>query len=279
MILINKGNNVSNDTEVETYLQNNQLCNEQSESKNIIENKDFGSIYNSVDHNNKSEHNNLLGSINDSIAQSINEVEINSSLLNIDPTRVSLKCNDSKVNKEVEFNLQNELLCNHQLESKHFRSVHNEVDYTHNYKNRSHSSVSSTDAPMDEIKLKSVYSAADSSVPRNNDNLLTNDASINISLNNDDEQSYHINDLHLDVELLNGIHQHGIQDLMTLQLQCISHCIKGRDIIFYSYPCVGKSTICFISVLHKIDLSINECQAIVLVPTLVLALSAQKVIY
>lgn len=274
------GHNVSNDIEVKTRLQNNQLYNEQIESNNMIEIKCFESICKDVNHNCKNEFNNLVSSINSSTAQSMNEIEINSSLLKIDHTKLSKECNDSELNKEEEFHLQNELLCNHQRESK-FESVHNGVDYNY-HKNENPNPVSSTDFSMDEIKMKSeLLNAAGSllHVSREGDNLLTNDNNVKLSsLNKNDKQSCHIDDLHLNVELLNGIHQHGIQDLMTLQLQCISHCVKGRDIIFYSYPCVGKSIMCFISVLQKIDTSINECQAIVLVPTLVLALSAQKVI-
>jgi len=95
------------------------------------------------------------------------------------------------------------------------------------------------------------------------------------------EKSKHYTDeltaLNLNVKLLNGIHQHGIKDLMPLQLKCLFHCINRRDVIFHSYPCIGKSTVGFISVLQMIDTNLNECQAIVLVPTLELALSAQKV--
>jgi len=103
----------------------------------------------------------------------------------------------------------------------------------------------------------------------------TND---NLSSINNNEKCMLLNrTIDLKDELLNGIHQHGIQNLMSSQQQCLSHYINGRDVILHSYPCMGKSTVCFISVLQRINTSLNECQAIVFVPTLELALSAQKV--
>lgn len=82
----------------------------------------------------------------------------------------------------------------------------------------------------------------------------------------------------LNVNLLKGIYQHGYQNLTPLQLKCLSHCMNKQDLIFYSNPYVGKTTMCLISVLQMINTSLNECQAVVLVPTSELALSAQKVL-
>lgn len=109
--------------------------------------------------------------------------------------------------------------------------------------------------------------------------------SINIeqSVYNNDETSTGSNfinefgDISLNVNLLKGIQQHGYQNLTTLQQKCLYHCMNGQDIIFYSYPCVGKSTMCVISVLERINTSLNECQAIFIVPTFKQALSTEKV--
>lgn len=82
----------------------------------------------------------------------------------------------------------------------------------------------------------------------------------------------------LKAELLTAFHKHGFQDFKGYQKLCINCCINGNDVIYHSYPCVGKSTIGILSVLQKIDTSLNKCQAIVLVPTIELALHVQKVL-
>lgn len=80
------------------------------------------------------------------------------------------------------------------------------------------------------------------------------------------------------VDLMKGIYQQRCQNLTLSQLKYLSRCMNKRDIIFHSNPYVGKTTICLISVLQRINTGLNECQAVVLVPTLELALSTQKVL-
>jgi len=180
--------------------------------------------------------------------------------------------------------IQNDQLCN-QLVSKDIsviKSLENICnDINKNDKNEIHKPVCSINILKGNIGIKSSLLNTDDFLVSRECNDILIDVNAKPSSINDDEKSGcdmdEFNIMGLNIELLNGIHQHGIQDLTNLQLKCISYCINRRDIICHSYPCIGKSTMCFISLLQMIDVNLNECQAIVLVPTLELALSAQKV--
>lgn len=251
-------------TEVETHVRNDQLYNHQLKSKDISETESLEKVSN-VKHSYKNKAHNPVCLSN----SSNNEIEIKSSLLNTEDSTISKEYNESKDNVEIE-----------SKEFKSFENVSNGAD--HSYKNEIHSSVCLSNSLHDEIEIKSsLLNIDDSSVSRECNDLSTNINHGTLSSINNDEKSIcymnEFNTMGLKVELLNGIHQHGFQNLTTLQLQYIPYCINGRDIIFHSYPCVGKSIMCFISLLQRIDTSLDICQAIVLVPTLELALSTQKV--
>lgn len=183
---------------------------------------------------------------------------------------------------EANICIQNNQLFNHQFESKDiseiksYENICNDVDQSD--KNEIHEPICSISISKSDLVIKSsILNTENLFVSRECSDKLIDEP----SSSNDDDKSKSYKDefsiVDLNVELLNGIHQHGIQELMTLQLKFMSFFINKRDIIFHSYPCIGKSTVCFISVLQTIDTNLNECQAVILVPTLELALSAQKV--
>lgn len=253
--------------EVETHIQNDQLYNYQLKLKDISEIESLESVGNAK-HSYKNENHNpvyLSNHLN-------NEIEMKLSILNIEDSTISKKYNESKVNIEVETQGIKEI--------KSFENVPIDIDCS--YIHEIHSSVCSSDSLNDEIKIKSsLLNIDDSNISRECNDLLTNVNHGTLSSINTDEKSIcylsEFNTMGLKIELLNGIHLYGFQNLTALQLKYLPYCINGRNIIFHSYPCVGKSTMCFISLLQRIDTSLNICQAIVLVPTLELALSAQKV--
>lgn len=163
-------------------------------------------------------------------------------------------------------------------ENKNFDNICNYIE--HNYGNVIHNPIYLKNISKDEINSV-MLNIENSDVMKKYNDLSANGDKLS-TINNDEKslQPCHIdkfNIMDLNVELLNGIRHHGFKDLMILQQQFLFHCINGRDIIFHSYPCIGKSTICFISVLQKINTSLNECQAVILVPTLELALFGLKV--
>uniref|UniRef100_A0A2H8TEC4 RNA helicase n=2 Tax=Melanaphis sacchari TaxID=742174 RepID=A0A2H8TEC4_9HEMI len=185
--------------------------------------------------------------------------------------------NGSKENLNVEIQGQNDHLYNHQFASKYNNEVMNYKNNCNAVIHFSENEINNPVCPYDKVKITpSLLFTEGSNVSKESNNLFTNINDKLSSINNNVKPILLCHTIDLKDELLNGIHQYGIQNLMPLQQECMSHCVNGRDVIFHSYPCVGKSTVCLISVLQRINTSLNECQAIVLVPTLELALSAQK---
>lgn len=234
-------------------------------NENVCDNKDYSyesETHNSVFPNNVQQY----------------EVKIISSLLSsTEDSNVSNKLIEQKVNTEVENLVYNDKLYDYEFESKYISEIKSSTNICnsiiHYNKNKIHNPV----CPNDKVKItSSLFNTEGSNVLRELNNSFTNINDKLPSINNNEKPMLLYHTINLKDELLNGIHRHGIQDLMSLQQQCMSHYINGRDVIFHSYPCVGKSTVCLISVLQRINTSLNECQAIVLVPTLELALSAQK---
>ncbi|XP_050423891.1 probable ATP-dependent RNA helicase ddx52 isoform X2 [Adelges cooleyi] len=95
---------------------------------------------------------------------------------------------------------------------------------------------------------------------------------------NEQKTQYKFKNFNLSIELLHGIFWSGFQAPSMLQQLCMPQCIAGCDIVVEAYPCMGKSIMCLISVLQRIDTQLKECQAVILVPTKELALSTQKMI-
>lgn len=214
-----------------------------------------------------------------------NEIECKPLILSTED--ISKDCNDQKKNLVVETHVQNNKLCEQQIESieifnenKDFENICNYVE--NNFENEIHNPICLTNVTEIENEImSSLLNVEASSVTKRYNDLSASADELSSTDNNGKSlqpclvDKFNIMDLN--VELLNGIHHHGFENLMPLQQQFLFHFTNGRDIIFHSYPCIGKSTMCLISVLQNINTSLNECQAIVLVPTIELALFALKV--
>ncbi|CAH1737211.1 uncharacterized protein LOC114126377 [Aphis gossypii] len=262
-------NGLKENLNVEIQEQNEHLCNHQFKSKDISEIKNLETVCNDINYKYEREIHNPVYSNN---VQQYEDKIISSLLSSTNDSNVSQQFIEKKINTVVESQV-----CIHQFESKcsnemkSYKNICNAV--IHYNENEVNNSVCSNNKV--EI-ISSLLNTEGSNTPKELNNLFTNINDKLSSVNNNEKPILLCHTIDLKDELLNGINQYGIQDLMPLQQQCMFHCINGRDVIFHSYPCVGKSTMCLISVLQRINTSLNECQAIVLVPTLELALSAQK---
>ncbi|CAG8575731.1 5137_t:CDS:2 [Diversispora eburnea] len=79
-------------------------------------------------------------------------------------------------------------------------------------------------------------------------------------------------------ELLRGIYAYGFEKPSAIQQRAILPVIKGHDVIAQAQSGTGKTATFSISILQKLDMSINQCQALVLAPTRELAQQIQKVV-
>ncbi|CAG8633426.1 154_t:CDS:2, partial [Acaulospora morrowiae] len=83
--------------------------------------------------------------------------------------------------------------------------------------------------------------------------------------------------MNLKSELLRGIYAYGFEKPSAIQQRAILPVIKGHDVIAQAQSGTGKTATFSISILQKLDMSINQCQALVLAPTRELAQQIQKV--
>lgn len=74
-------------------------------------------------------------------------------------------------------------------------------------------------------------------------------------------------DLNLKEDLLRGIYAYGFENPSEIQQQAIQPTIMGRDIIAQARSGTGKTGTFGISILERIDTSINVPQALILAPT------------
>lgn len=86
------------------------------------------------------------------------------------------------------------------------------------------------------------------------------------------------NDMNLKIDILRGIYSLGFVSPTTLQKRTIVHCLNGRDIIVFAQPGNGRTMMFTVPLLQRIKTNLNECQALVLVPTRDLAVHIQKII-
>uniref|UniRef100_A0A183T3M4 RNA helicase n=1 Tax=Schistocephalus solidus TaxID=70667 RepID=A0A183T3M4_SCHSO len=77
-------------------------------------------------------------------------------------------------------------------------------------------------------------------------------------------------------EVLRGIYQYGYERPSAIQQRAILPCIQGRDVIAQAQSGTGKTATFAISILQKLDVSLNKCQALVLAPTRELANQIQS---
>jgi translation initiation factor 4A len=79
-------------------------------------------------------------------------------------------------------------------------------------------------------------------------------------------------------ELLRGIYSYGFEKPSAIQQRAIMPIIKGRDCIAQAQSGTGKTATFAIGILQNLDMSIDECQSLVLVPTRELAQQIVRVI-
>lgn len=80
-------------------------------------------------------------------------------------------------------------------------------------------------------------------------------------------------------ELLRGIYAYGFEKPSAIQQRAILPCISGKDVIAQAQSGTGKTATFVISILQRIDTTVNECQALILAPTRELAQQIQKVVF
>ncbi|CAH8439689.1 unnamed protein product [Schistosoma mattheei] len=83
--------------------------------------------------------------------------------------------------------------------------------------------------------------------------------------------------LELKPELLRGIYGYGYEKPSAIQQRAIKPSIEGRDVIAQAQSGTGKTATFAISILQRIDITSNTCQALVLVPTRELAKQIQTI--
>jgi len=85
-------------------------------------------------------------------------------------------------------------------------------------------------------------------------------------------------EMNLREDLLRGIYAYGFEKPSAIQQRAIIPCIKGRDVIAQAQSGTGKTATFSIAILQQLDLSIKDCQALILAPTRELAQQIQKVV-
>jgi len=85
-------------------------------------------------------------------------------------------------------------------------------------------------------------------------------------------------EMNLREDLLRGIYAYGFEKPSAIQQRAIVPCIRGRDVIAQAQSGTGKTATFSIAILQQLDLSIKDCQALILAPTRELAQQIQKVV-
>jgi len=79
-------------------------------------------------------------------------------------------------------------------------------------------------------------------------------------------------------DLLRGIYAYGFEKPSAIQQRAIMPLCKGLDIIAQAQSGTGKTATFTIGILHSLDITLTECQALILAPTRELAQQIQKVV-
>ncbi|SGY90480.1 BQ5605_C039g11810 [Microbotryum silenes-dioicae] len=93
-----------------------------------------------------------------------------------------------------------------------------------------------------------------------------------------DQVVENFDDMSLRPELLRGIYAYGFERPSAIQQRAIMPVIAGHDVIAQAQSGTGKTATFSISILQSIDVSLKQCQALVLAPTRELAQQIQKVV-
>jgi translation initiation factor 4A len=78
--------------------------------------------------------------------------------------------------------------------------------------------------------------------------------------------------------LLRGIYAYGFEKPSAIQQRAVKPSMLGRDLIAQAQSGTGKTATFAIGTLAKLDVSVRECQSLILAPTRELAQQIQKVV-
>jgi translation initiation factor 4A len=93
-----------------------------------------------------------------------------------------------------------------------------------------------------------------------------------------DEICDNFDDMQLKEQLLRGIYAYGFEKPSAIQQRAIIPCIRGHDVIAQAQSGTGKTATFSIAILQQLDITLKECQSLVLAPTRELAQQIQKVV-
>ncbi|KAG0003625.1 translation initiation factor eIF4A [Modicella reniformis] len=93
-----------------------------------------------------------------------------------------------------------------------------------------------------------------------------------------DEIIDNFDNMNLNSELLRGIYAYGFERPSAIQQRAILPVLKNYDVIAQAQSGTGKTATFSISVLQKLDITNQQCQALILAPTRELAQQIQKVV-
>merc|ERR1711959_702587 len=99
-----------------------------------------------------------------------------------------------------------------------------------------------------------------------------------ISESNWDEACATFDEMDLKEDLLRGIYAYGFEKPSTIQQRGIVPIVRGFDTIAQAQSGTGKTATFTIGVLQRVDLSLKQCQALILAPTRELANQSHKVV-
>jgi len=85
-------------------------------------------------------------------------------------------------------------------------------------------------------------------------------------------------EMNLREDLLRGIYAYGFEKPSAIQQRAIIPCIRGQDVIAQAQSGTGKTATFSIAILQQLNLTIKDCQALILAPTRELAQQIQKVV-
>ncbi|KAK4049725.1 translation initiation factor eIF4A [Microbotryomycetes sp. JL201] len=104
------------------------------------------------------------------------------------------------------------------------------------------------------------------------------DAEEGLIESNWDQVVENFDDMNLRPELLRGIYAYGFERPSAIQQRAIMPVVAGHDVIAQAQSGTGKTATFSVSILQSIDVSLKQCQALVLAPTRELAQQIQKVV-
>ena len=86
-------------------------------------------------------------------------------------------------------------------------------------------------------------------------------------MNSENIQKLSFDTLNLSENILRGIYSYGFENPSHIQYKSIPIIISGKDTIAQAQSGTGKTGAFLISVLERVDVSLNETQILILVPT------------